>query len=170
VVLGDQLHELPPSFPENQSALSVLWWGLRFRWWAFQNTPDDHEGVTQVRLFVIYHEATDGKVLAHSLGMQKGLMGLVHAFADHRNQAQNNIVIAHELLHTVGAKDKYQPNGQPVFPLGYADSERKPLHPQRRAEVMAGRIALSPNKHKMAESLKSVQINPHTAKEINWIQ
>jgi len=35
---------------------------------------------------------------------------------------------------------------------------------------MAGRIALSPDKHKMAESLSSVLINPHTAKEINWIQ
>ncbi len=170
VTLGQQLHKLPPAFPENQSALSVLLWGLKFRWWAFQNTPDDHQDITQVRLFVIYHEATEGKVLAHSLGMQKGLMGLVHAFADRRSNSQNNIVISHELLHTVGAKDKYQANGQPVFPEGYVDSDRKPLHPQRKAEVMAGRIALSPNQHKMAESLKSVQINPLTAREINWIQ
>ena len=170
VTLGEQLHVLPPTFPENQNALSVLWWGLRFRWWAFQNTPDSHEGITQVRLFVIYHDASEVKVLAHSLGMEKGLMGLVHVFADRRYDPQNNIVITHELLHTVGATDKYQPSGQPVFPEGYANSDRKPLHPQRHAEVMTGRIPLSPSDHKMAESLKSVQINPYTAREINWIQ
>lgn len=170
VTLGEQLHELPPAWPENQNALTVLLWGLRFRWWAYQNTPDNHNDITQVRLFVIYHEATEGKVLTHSLGMQKGLMGLVHVFADRRNNSQNNIVITHELLHTVGAKDKYSPDGQPVYPEGYVNSKRKPLHPQRYAEVMAGRIPLSSDDFKMAESLKSVQINSHTAKEINWIQ
>lgn len=170
VILGEQINGLPPAWPENQNALTILLWGLRFRWWAYQNTPNSHKDITQVRMFVIYHEATEGKVLAHSLGMQKGLMGLVNAFADHRNNSQNNIVIAHELLHTVGAKDKYTPNGQPVYPDGYANSSRQPRHPQRYAEVMAGRIPLSPNRFIMADSLRTVQINSRTAKEINWIQ
>ena len=50
--------------------------------------------------------------LAHSLGLQKGLIGVVNAFASSSQAAENNVVIAHELLHTVGATDKYDPQHQ----------------------------------------------------------
>lgn len=171
VTLGEQIHTQPPRFPsDNANSVDVLWWGLRFRWWAFRHTPDDDGGVTRVRLFVMYYEGEEGVQLAHSLGMQKGLMGLVHAFATHEQTAQNNIVIAHELLHTVGATDKYEAGGLPLFPAGYANAARQPLFPQRSAEIMAGSIPTSRSSAYMAESLKSVVINPFTAVEINWIQ
>ena len=58
-----------------------------------------------------------------SHGMQKGLVGVVHAFADRRHEGANDIVIAHELLHTVGASDKYDlATGAPRYPIGYARS------------------------------------------------
>lgn len=170
VELGEVIDSLPPEWPNTDSPLMVLLWGLKFRWWAYRNTPDSHSDITQVRMFVMYHDSADNKTLAHSLGMQKGLMGLVHAFADKRSTAQNNIVIAHELLHTVGASDKYSSVGQPIYLEGYADINREPLLPQRNAEIMAGRTPTSRTKSYMPKSLNRVRINSYTAMEINWIQ
>lgn len=170
VSLGPQITTLPPAFPTNDHPFYVVLWGLRFRWWAYRNTPEMDLDATTVRLFVMYHEADGDKPLAHSLGMQKGLLGLVHVFATPSQSAQNNIVIAHEMLHTVGAIDKYQDWGGPIYPVGFANPERVPLFPQRNAEIMAGRIAVSHGQFYMAESLKSVIINEYTAAEINWLE
>ncbi|MBX2836526.1 MAG: hypothetical protein KTR35_06710 [Gammaproteobacteria bacterium] len=171
VTLGAQIHELPPAFPaQNPNELDVLFWGLRFRWWAYRHTPEDGNGLTRVRMFAMYHEGEPDVALAHSLGMQKGLMGLVHLFADAEQTQQNNIVIAHEMLHTVGAIDKYDNFGNPAYPWGYSAPNRAPLYPQRNAEIMAGRIATSSYSSYMAESLRSVVVNKHTADEINWIE
>ena len=83
--------------------------------------------------------------------------------------ACNNIVIAHEFLHTVGATDKDDlANDQPQFPDGYADPQRTPLVPQDQAEIMAGRRMLSETEWEMPDSLRSVVIGPKTALEINW--
>jgi len=168
VRLGDVVTTLPPPYPHDATPVDVLFWGLRFRYWAWRNTPDD-DGLTRVRLFVVYHEGEEAGPLPHSLGMQKGLLGLVHAYALDEQTQQNNIVIAHELLHTVGAIDKYDAFGSPLHPAGYAYPERDPLHPQRSAEIMAGRIPTGWGRSYMAESLRSVIVNRWTAAEINWL-
>jgi hypothetical protein len=80
------------------------------------------------------------------------------------------VVIVHELLHTLGATDKYDPaTSQPLFPEGYAEPDAKPLYPQRFAEIMAGRIAVSDDETEMPEGLARVVVGPETAREINWI-
>lgn len=166
--LGAPIETLPPAFPTEPNALTTLWWGLRFRFWAWRHTPDAGP-LTRVRVFVVYHQGEEGRPLAHSLGLQQGLLGLVHAYARPAQTAQNAIVVAHELLHTVGASDKYGPSGEPLRPVGYADPDRRPLHPQRDAEIMAGRVALSPERARMAGSLRNVRVNAWTAAEINWL-
>jgi hypothetical protein len=81
----------------------------------------------------------------------------------------NNIVIAHELLHTLGATDKYQPGtGAPEFPAGYGDPDQNPLYPQQNAEVMAVQRALTANQFEMPISLRNVVVGPITANEIRW--
>lgn len=170
VTVGDTIDSLPPQFPGNANSLSVLFWGLKLRYWAWRHTPDDGGGLTRVRMFVLYHEGNDSDALEHSVGLQKGLIGLVHAFSDKDQTQQNNIVIAHELLHTVGAVDKYDLNGNPVQPVGLAHPNRRPMYPQRAAEIMSGRIPRTALRSTMAESLKHVVINPYTATEINWIK
>jgi hypothetical protein len=81
----------------------------------------------------------------------------------------NNIVIAHETLHTVGATDKYDiRSGVPNFPAGYGEPDRKPLYPQRYAEIMAGQRALSEREQEMPLSLSNVIVGPETAAEIGW--
>lgn len=169
VKVGQQITNRPPGFPDNANAVDVLIWGLRFRYWAWRNTPDGGS-LTRVRMFVVYQAGDDNRALQHSLGLQKGLIGLVYAYSLDEQTAQNNIVIAHELLHTVGAIDKYDGGGGPMHPIGFANPERIPLYPQRNAEIMAGQIPTSPGRSYMAESLRSVIVNPYTATEINWIQ
>ena len=167
--MGAQITDLPPAFPAEPEPWSILLWGLRMRWWSAVTTPSDPQlSWRSVKIYVVYHKGEPNKALPHSLGLQKGLIGLVHAFATPTQTSQNNVVIAHELLHTVGATDKYDQYGSPLFPVGYANPVRSPLFPQRSAEIMAGRIPLSRYTSVMAHSLRSSTIGPVTAEEINW--
>lgn len=167
--LGKKVSTLPPKAPTpNQSMLSNVIWSLKFRYWAWQETPDDLSNKHRARMFVLYHTLTDGQQLEHSYGLNKGLLGLVNAFASKEQNAQNNIVITHEFFHTVGATDKYGADRHPVFPDGYA-SQTNQRYPQRRAEVMAGRIPISEGQSRMAESLRQCVVGKKTAQEINWL-
>lgn len=170
VSLGDTLNAIPPPFPNNDHSMSVLIWGLKLRYWAWKNTPDDGGGLTRIRMFVLYQTGEENTPLPHSLGLQKGLIGLVHAYNAEKQSQQNNIVIAHEVLHTVGALDKYDNEGHPALPVGLANPSQSPLFPQQQAEIMAGSIPRTAKRSEMAKSLRHVVINPYTATEINWIK
>ena len=139
------------------------------RWWAWRNTDTIGPG-PQVKLFVLYFDPAQSKRLAHSTGLQKGLIGRVNTFAASSMTKQNNVIIAHEFLHTLGATDKYDPaTNQPLFPHGYADPDQKPLLPQRFAEIMAGRTPLSETEAETPAALEDALIGGKTATEINWL-
>ena len=116
---------------------------------------------------MLYHAPQDGVALEHSLGLQKGLIGVVHAFADPRQKQQNNIVIAHELLHTLGATDKYDAGGRPIYPQGFSEPELPQSMPRREAEIMAGRLVNAAGRLLMPPSLEQCVIGAMTAHEIN---
>ena len=79
-------------------------------------------------------------------------------------------MLAHELLHTLGATDKYSlTSNLPRFPDGFADPTLKPAMPQKKAELMAGRIPLDEQHAEMPESLRSVVVGRLTAAEIGWL-
>ena len=114
-----------------------------------------------------YYAPTDRITLENSVGLQKGMVGLVNAYAGRRYKSTNNVIIAHEFLHTLGATDKYDPaTGQPTPPDGLGEPERNPLYPQRYAEIMGGRIALAADDAIIPKSLKYALIGAVTAKEI----
>ena len=122
-------------------------------------------------MFVLYHDPALTPTVPHSLGLSKGLIGVVYAFAAPEMNGENNVVIAHELLHTVGATDKYNlADDLPRFPDGYGDPAQQPLYPQLTAELMAGRRVISPDKFSQALSLDEVVIGAATALEIRWPQ
>ena len=105
------------------------------------------------------------------MGIKKGLICIVNAYASWKMREMDNVIIAHELLHTVGATDKYDPSTKlPVFPEGYAEPDKEPLLPQEFAEIMGGKIVLSDNSSAMPESLDQTLIGPVTAHEIKWIE
>lgn len=168
--LGKTIKSMPPTPPRDRNAIfQVMIWSLKLRYWAYQNSPDDKTNNNRIRLYVVYHQATEGQALAHSLGLQKGLIGIIHAYANTKQNAQNSVVMTHEILHTVGATDKYDKNNQAIYPWGYAKPEQKPLYPQRYAEIMAGRIPLNEHSSKIPKSLQFTLIGKTTAKEINWM-
>lgn len=169
--LGPVLTVQPPAAPAPGSGYAaIIWWGIQFRYWTYRNTPEPDSNMRRINVYVLYHEAAEGKRLPHSVGLDKGLTALVHAFASDDQTAQNNIVIAHELLHTVGATDKYDAQNRALFPIGYADPDQSPLYPQTAAEIMVGRIPLSETEMRMADSLDECIIGEQTAREINWLK
>lgn len=169
VQLAPVVDSKPPMPPENGGTLSIMLWSLQLRYWAALN--DDFPGPQpDVRIYVVYHDPKLNNRLRHSLGLQKGMVGVVNAFAARSMAQRNNVVIAHEFLHTLGATDKYDlVTNQPLYPHGYAEPEQEPLYPQRLAEIMGGRIPLSDRQSVMPNSVENSRIGDRTAMEINWL-
>ncbi len=166
--LGPQIRELPPMLTPGTGVLGTMWWSLRTRYWAWR-VADAEGPAPDVELFVLYYDPQTSPRLPHSIGIQKGLFGIVHAFADRAMAGSNDVVIAHELLHALGASDKYAlDTNQPLHPLGMAEPDREPLYPQTHAELMGGRVPLTHSDSRIPVSLREVVIGPATAREIAW--
>jgi hypothetical protein len=165
-----RLEQGPPQPPLHPSVLSNIWWSLKFRAWATYRDWSSDGDQGDVQLFVNYYDIKTTQSLHHSVGLRGGLIGIINAFADKSYRGSNQVVITHELMHTLGASDKYGDNNLPLFPQGYAAPYHQPLYPQRRAEIMGGRIPLSEAQSKMPQSLNEVVIGIYTAAEINWLE
>lgn len=163
------LTALPPGLPVENSGLKVALWSLKMRWWSWRNGSQDDLVSEDIRMFVLYQKDRGDGPLERSVGIKNGSYGLVNAVATREKSARNRIVIAHEMLHIFGASDKYEPySGQPISPDGLANPVQNPLYPQQRAELMAGRIAVSANYWRYPPSLESCAIGAQTAEEIGW--
>src|SRR2546430_2690855 len=131
--------ELPPALAHDAGPLGIAWWSLKLRWFATHATEVPGRAPPRIRIFVLYHDPATLDRVPDSHGLQKGLIGVVHAFAQAAMAGSNNIVIAHELMHTLGASDKYDlGSGAPLYPIGFAEPQREPLYPQGRAEIKGG--------------------------------
>lgn len=166
--LGAQVSSLPPPLPQTPSTLQAMLWSLKFRWWAWRNSPETRV-TPKIRLYLLYHDPGQTSVLPHSTALSKGRIGLVNIFGDKAYSDQNAVVIAHELLHTMGASDKYNPaTNFPVFPQGFAEPDKEPRYPQEFAELMGGRIPISETQAEIPPDLSQTLIGPVTAQEIRW--
>ena len=163
-----QLRDVPPALDRDANVLGIMGWSLRMRYWAWR-TPELPGPAPDVKLFVVYHDPAISPTVAHSVGMQKGLYAVVNVFADKSMAGSNDVITAHELLHTLGSIDKSDVrNSQPLYPIGYAEPDLKPLLPQQAAELMGGRIPITATESETPESLRQVVIGPLTAAEIGW--
>jgi hypothetical protein len=166
--LRSPLSDRPPQRAPDASIPATVLWSLKLRFWAWRMSghvadPED------IRMFVLYHDPALTPVVPHSLGLPQGLIGVVYAFATPDMDGTNDVVIAHELLHTLGATDKYDPGTDaPSFPNGYGDPRQVPLYPQATAELMAGRRMLSRARWEEPRDLDEVVVGPATALEIRW--
>ncbi|MDR0736267.1 MAG: hypothetical protein LBF51_05460 [Zoogloeaceae bacterium] len=169
--LGAEIKTLPPSLPDAPNTLEIMLWSLKLRWWAYRQ--DDEKNIKpHIQLFVLFHDAKRhvDMSLPHSIGMRKGKIGVIHVFASAQQVGQNAVIIAHELLHTFGATDKYDfATLQPIYPQGYAEPERSPLLPQTLAEIMGGRIPLSQERAEIPGNLSVTRIGRMTAEEIGLL-
>ena len=165
--LGELIAEQPPSLDGASNVFDIMLWSLKMRWWVGDVTNDQDAIEPDVSIFVRYHQAEGVFVLENSVGIQKGMFGIVNAYTGRRHQGRNNVIIAHEFFHTLGASDKYEMgSGQPHNPDGLAEPDRSPLYPQLLAEIMGGRIARSENEAIIPQSLKFALVGPITAQEI----
>ncbi|MDH3547379.1 MAG: hypothetical protein OEN22_09780 [Gammaproteobacteria bacterium] len=171
VELGNPIVEQPPALDVGAGVFGVMLWSLKMRWWASSIAKDQDSIDPDVRIFVRYYQPEHTIILENSVGLQKGMVGVVNAYASRHQQGSNNFIIAHEFLHTLGATDKYNPaDGSPRVPEGLAEPDLKPLYPQRFAEIMGGRIALAGDDAVVPKSLKYAVIGPVTAREIRLIE
>lgn len=168
--LAPQVKSLPPEPPHSGAVWEIMLWSLKLRYWAYQENT--YQGPTpHIRVFVKYFDVKDQQPLAHSFGLKQGMVGIVNAFAARKMTAANAMVITHEILHTLGASDKYDlSSGLPIFPDGYVETTRNPLYPQELAEIMAGKIPLSKDEAAIPRGLHQVIIGQQTAREISWLK
>ena len=168
VFLAPAIPSPPPAAPFGGNTLRIIFWSLELRAWAWWN--DTYKGPKpDVRLFVLYHDPAASPSLPHSTGLQKGLIGVVNAFAESDLEGSNNVVIAHELLHTLGRH-------------GQVRSQRESANLSRRLRQSSGEAACSAKargNHGRAHSdsetvaetptrMTQVVIGAQTAREINW--
>ncbi|MBS0380437.1 MAG: hypothetical protein JSS29_18310 [Proteobacteria bacterium] len=171
IELYPQGDTLPPVLPPDPGTPGIAWWSLKLRWFAWRHSHFAGHAPSRIRIFVLYHDPSTLERVPDSHGLQKGLMGVVHAYADDAMTGSNGMVIAHEFLHTVGASDKYDlGDGAPLYPQGYANPDQRPLYPQEEAEIMAGRRAVSATEFEIPKNLRHVVVGPATALEIRWTQ
>jgi hypothetical protein len=78
--LRAELHDRPPQRAADAGMLSTALWSLKLRYWAWHESG--HAGEPEdIRVFVLYHDPALTPSVPHSLGLTKGLIGVVYAFA-----------------------------------------------------------------------------------------
>ena len=170
VWLAPVIDAMPPTPPSGGNFFSVMGWSLKLRYWASQH--DAFGGnKPNIRLFALYHDPVQTPALAHSLGLEKGMLGVANVFASSSQEGGNNVVLAHEMLHTLGATDKYDLRTTlPLFPGGFAEPAKIPRFPQQFAELMGGRVPLSATRAEVPEDLSICMVGAATARELKWLK
>ncbi len=162
---------LPPAAPRDPGALGVALWSLRMRHWAWRVAANDPLPPPDVQVFALYRPADGRHGAPDSTGLRKGLVAVAQLYASAATAGSNDVVLTHELLHTLGATDKYDlATGQPRAPDGLGDPALEPLYPQETGEIMAGRIALAADEAAIPDSLDVMTVGPATAREIGWLR
>ena len=167
--LYPQLTSPPPALDSGAGVFTRILWSLKLRYYRSRALSTVSRARPKIALFLLYHDPALTQSVPHSAGLQRGLTAVVHLFASRSQEAQNRIVITHELLHTFGATDKYDlATGLPQYPEGFAEPLLAPRYPQPLAEIMAGRTPLSATEARLPDSLDDERVGPLTAREIGW--
>ena len=170
VQLGAQVNEIPPAPPNNGSVLETILWSLKFKYFAWQYSPKVNVK-PEIRLYLLYYDPATHSRLSHSTALNKGRIGRVNLFGDNDYAKQNLVIVAHELLHTLNATDKYDLNTTlPSYPDGFAEPNKSPLYPQDFAELMGGRVVIDETHAQIPKNLQQTLIGQKTAREIGWLK
>lgn len=170
IALSPSVNEHPPVTPVRGNIFDTILWSLKLRYWAFQR--DEYQGPKpEIQIFALYFDPKITPYVRHSTGLEKGHIAVINLFAHKKQNKSNQFIITHELLHTLGASDKYNlSTNDPVYPAGFAEPDLEPLYPQNYAEVMGGRLPLNQNESKIPDSLGEVIIGKQTAIEIRMLK
>jgi hypothetical protein len=167
--LGPQIDSSLPELATTPSMLNTIVWSLRMRWFASRVDAGPGRPTPDIKLFALYYDEIEAVALDRSTALERGLIAIARLYAGRFSQGPNQVVMAHELLHTLGASDKYDlATNFPIYPHGFADPKLTPRYPQKAAELMAGRIPLANHLAEMPTGLSATMVGPATALEIGW--
>lgn len=151
---------------------------LAYQWrlWRWTRKVDDLAGFdagdadSRIYLVVKPPVASEGKIVRQIEGASElnGRVGVVSVDLDPVMADFALFVATHEMLHTLGASDKYTPDGSILVPSGLPEPDAFPLYPQRFAEVMARHRAVDDHTTKPPRDLGELAIGAETAREIGW--
>lgn len=170
--LGSTLKTPPPLVNEEVASnpLTVGFWSLKFKFYSLIYKKREDWSADTV-MYLIYYNEKKIDHLERSTALQRGRIALVNLYGDSKSTETNNVIVAHEALHTFGGQDFYDLNtGIPIFPIGYAEPNKKPLYPQTKAEIMGGYILLNDTDFYIPHGFDEVVINADTAKDLKWIE
>ena len=80
VDLYPRVHEKPPPLDPDPGVFATMWWSLEMRMYARRASRASGRPPPQIRVFVLFHDPELSPSVRHSVGLQKGLTGVVHAF------------------------------------------------------------------------------------------
>jgi len=137
---------------------------------AIDKRAEVHAGAFDSRVYVtVVKPMSNARKLVEGASEDNGRIATVQI-----ELAQDMVDVAlfvstHELLHTLGASDKYDETGRTKIPEGLAEPDAIPRYPQKLAEVMARNRMVSETKEKIPEKLDELAVGPLTAREIGWL-
>jgi hypothetical protein len=160
-----------PALPEDEGLVE----GARYAWdlWRFTSRLDDaagvHDGAFDSRIYVLATRPVSAeRKTVEGASQLGGRVGVVQVELDTTMVDLALFVTTHELFHTLGATDRYDESGRPMVPDGLPEPDRRPLYPQRLAEVMARHRATSPTASVPPKSLDELFVGEVTARELRW--
>lgn len=165
----------PPAPSPGDGAVDALkyQWNL-WRWTRHVDALAGYDaGAADSRIYLAVKPPVateEGRVVRQIEGASElnGRVGVVHVDLDPVMADFALFVATHELLHTLGATDKYASDGSIRVPDGLAEPDATPLYPQRFAEVMARHRAIDDRTSKPPKDLSELAIGGLTAREIGW--
>lgn len=153
----------PPDVPLAERAAAALQFEQAAR------ALDDAAGVTSSDTIVIDVLLGPGEATpVEGLAEKEGKRGVVLGNVDETELSLELVALVHEVLHCVGATDKYDAEGHALEPEGLVEPDRAPPLPQAFGEVMVGEIPVGRGAGRPIRSLDEARVGPATAKEIGW--
>lgn len=172
VVRASGRADAPPPSLEGDGPLDLLSHSVRlWRWTSARDSEAKVEWATyDSRIYLALRPAAAaGTAFVEGESELGGRVGIAQADVGVGDLDFALFVAAHELLHTLGASDKYDASGEALFPQGFAQPQRSPLWPQPGAEIMARNVPIAPGRERPPETLGELYIGESTAREIGWV-
>ena len=140
--------------------------------WRYFGEVDERAHLTAKayasRIYVTVRAPRDAnRTFVEGESEQDGRIGSVDVELDPASVDFALIVVAHELMHTLGATDKYDPKGRPKLPEGLAEPDLGTY--QTKVEIMAQTRPVTIDVFAQPDTLGDVAVGPATAREVGWI-
>jgi hypothetical protein len=162
----------PPTVPAGDGVFQLAEYAFdKWRYLSRVDAAAALRGHFDSRIYVFSRPPKDErKKTVEGASEDGGRVGMVEVELDETMADFALFVATHELLHTLGATDKYDDLGRAREPEGLAEPELVPVHPQRWVEVMARTRPLGPGADALPDRIEELRVGERTAREIGWLR